>query len=268
MHERETYQRTYRLVGGAADSPVILHVPHASTQVDADVRRQMTLTDAALARELALLTDAHTDTIATRAAALTAAKPFLFVNLQSRLVVDPERFPDDREELLPAGMGAVYTRTAYGATLRDSDPAHIDHLLSNYYRPYAAAMTSTVDDRLAATGRAVVIDVHSYPSRALPYELHADRPRPAICLGTDPFHTAPALLAAAWTAFATCPDIAENAPFTGCYVPLKHYRREPRVTAIMIEIRRDTYMAEPGGPPTAALTRLAQALAHLVEAVT
>ena len=308
----------HRVIAGSPGSPVILHVPHASTHIDGSVRARIRLTDTALAIELALLTDAHTDVIAERAAGSARVEPCRFVNLQSRLVVDPERFPDEREELLARGMGAVYTRTAHGQRLRDDDPSHIEALLATYYRPYAAAMTSTVDDRLAATGRAVVIDVHSYPSRALPYELHADRPagsaspglmstgsaatgagkegdaaqaprpargeraqmallRPAVCLGTDPFHTPPGLLAAARDAFAAGGDpgahgeigeIGENAPFAGCYVPLKHYHRDPAVTAIMVEIRRDTYMAEPGGPPTAGLDAVAAALARLIDAVT
>jgi N-formylglutamate amidohydrolase len=268
LHERETLPPSFRLVPGAAGSPVILHVPHASTLVNADVRRHIRLTDAALAEELAHLTDAHTDTLAARTVALTAHKPSLFVNLLSRLVVDPERFPDDREEMSAVGMGAVYTHTSHGKRMRVEDPSHFSHLLATYYHPYTAAMTSTVDGVLAATGRAIVIDVHSYPSRALPYELHADRPRPAICLGTDPSHTPPGLLAAAREAFAPCGRIAENAPFAGCYVPLKHYGREPAVTAIMIEIRRDLYMMEPGGAPAAGLEPLAAALARLVDTVT
>lgn len=268
MHERETLPPGYRVVPGAAGSPVILHVPHASAQVNADARAHIRLTDAALAQELAHLTDAHTDTLATRAIALTAHQPSLFVNLLSRLVVDPERFPDDREEMTAVGMGAVYTHTSHGERMRAEDPSHFEYLLANFYQPYAAAMTSTVDERLAVTGRAVVIDVHSYPSRALPYELHADRPRPGICLGTDPFHTPPGLLAAAREAFAPCGEIAENAPFAGCYVPLKHCGREPAVTAVMIEIRRDLYLVEPGGEPAAGLEPMAAALARLVDAVT
>jgi N-formylglutamate amidohydrolase len=260
---------TYRLTAGRPESPVILHVPHSATRVTEDARPHIRLTDAALAHELALLTDAHTDAVAARAAAAATVEPHSFVNLLSRLVVDPERFPDEREEMLAAGMGAVYTRTSHGDRLRDADPSHIGYLLDTYYRPYAAAMTSTVDGRLAATGRAVVIDVHSYPARALPYELHGDGPRPAICLGTDPAHTPPGLVAAAREAFASygC-DVAENAPFAGCYVPLKHYRRDPAVTAIMIEIRRDTYMVGPGGEPTPGLEAVAAGLARLVDAVT
>jgi hypothetical protein len=36
----------------------------------------------------------------------------------------------------------------------------------------------------------------------------------------------------------------------------------------MIEIRRDLYMVEPGGAPTAGLEAVAAALARLVDAVT
>jgi N-formylglutamate amidohydrolase len=166
-----------------------------------------------------------------------------------------------------AGMAAVYTRTSHGRRLRHDDDARDQGLLARHYRPYAGAMTGLVDARLAATGHAVVIDVHSYPSRPLPYELHGDGPRPAICLGTDPFHTPPELVRAARDAFAGFGDIDLDSPFAGCYVPLKHYGQQPAVTALMVEIRRDTYMSEPGGPPTENVDRLATALADLVDAV-
>jgi N-formylglutamate deformylase len=253
---------------GAPASPVILHVPHASTRLPAPVRERIRLDDAGLAAELAHLTDAHTDVIAERAADAARVRPHRFVNLTSRLVVDPERFPDEREEMAAVGMGAVYTRTSHGEPLRDPDPAHTDELLAAYYRPYAGAMTSTVDERLVALGRAVIIDVHSYPSAALPYERHGDTPRPTICLGTDPVHTPPELLAAAREAFAGCGSVALDTPFAGCYVPLAHHRREPAVRALMVEIRRDRYMTEPGGPPTAGLAEVAAALTTLIDAVT
>ncbi|MDG9719002.1 N-formylglutamate amidohydrolase [Streptomyces sp. DH24] len=258
--------RPFELLPGAARSPVVLHVPHSAREIPAGVRAGIVLDDAALARELDHITDAHTAELADAAAARAGLTPWRFVNRLSRLVVDPERFPDEREEMLAAGMGAVYTRTTHRAELRpaDTDP---EPLLRRYFRPYARAMTEAVADRLAATGRAVIIDVHSYPTAPLPYELHGEGPRPPVCLGTDAFHTPPALLEAARKAFGRCGEVGLDSPFGGAYVPLEFYGKRPEVAALMVEIRRDTYMAEPGGPAGPGLDRLAGALAELVAAV-
>ncbi len=256
---------SFHVLPGAAGSPVLLHVPHSSRALPPEVRRGILLDDEALERELDLLTDAHTAELAARAAGLARERPWRFVNRLSRLAVDPERFPDEREEMLAAGMGAVYTRTAHGRPLRagDFDPRG---LLGRYFAPYARAVAEAVDDRLAATGRAVVIDVHSYPSAPLPYELHGDGPRPPVCLGTDPFHTPPWLREAARRAFDGFGGTGLDSPFAGTYVPLEHYGRDRRVAALMVEIRRDLYMAEPGGPAGSGAEALASALAVLADA--
>ncbi|MGW8485830.1 N-formylglutamate amidohydrolase [Streptomyces sp. NPDC055886] len=262
-------QQPFTLAPGAADSPVLLHVPHGSRHIPRHVRAGITLDDAALERELDHITDAHTAELAAAAAQIAPTTPWRFVNNLSRLVVDPERFPDEREEMLAVGMGAVYTRTTHRAPLRPpgGDPTP---LLEAYFHPYAEAMTAAVEARIAAAGRAVIIDVHSYPTEPLPYELHGTGPRPPVCLGTDPFHTPPELLAAAETAFGGCAGadgIGRDTPFAGTYVPLQHYGTDHRVTALMIEIRRDTYMSEPGGPAGPGLDALAGALAGLVGAL-
>lgn len=258
-------QPVYQVLAGAPSSAVVLHVPHGSRALTAAARRSILLDDDALAAELDQMTDAHTGLLAVRTAAAAGRTPWVLENRYSRLAVDPERFPDEREEMRSVGMAAIYTRTAHGQRLRQHDPARDETLLAQHYRPYAAAMTDLVDARLAATGHAVIIDVRSYPSRPLPYELHGHGPRPAICLGTDSFHTPPQLVPAARDAFAGFGDIDLDTPFTGCYVPLKHYRQQRAVTALMVEIRRDTYMVEPGGPPTDGIHRLVTALADLVD---
>ncbi|MEG3631189.1 N-formylglutamate amidohydrolase [Streptomyces poriticola] len=258
--------RSFELLPGAAGSPLILHVPHSARTIPPDVRAGIVLGDAALERELDHITDAHTAELAAAAARRARVTPWRFVNRLSRLVVDPERFPDEREEMAAVGMGAVYTRTTHRERLRPAgtDP---EPLLERYFRPYAAAMTRAVADRLAATGRAVILDVHSYPGEPLPYELHGDGPRPPVCLGTDPFHTPPGLLAAAREAFARCGETGLDSPFAGTYVPLEFYGRRAEVGALMVEIRRDTYMSEPGGPAGPGLARAAESLAALVDAV-
>jgi N-formylglutamate amidohydrolase len=253
------------VITGSERSSVVLHVPHGSRHIPADARAGMLLDDAELAAELDRMTDADTDVIAANAADRAALRPWIFENRASRLLVDPERFPDEREEMRAVGMGAVYTRTSHGEPLRKEDAQQERRLLDEYFHPYAEAMTQLVADRLGATGRAVIVDVHSYPSKPLPYELHADGPRPAICLGTDPVHTPGWLLDAAREAFEPCGEIELNTPFAGCYVPLPYYGSQPAVSAVMVEIRRDTYVTEPAGPATAGLPRVAAALARLVD---
>jgi N-formylglutamate deformylase len=250
---------------GADASPVLLHVPHCGTDVPGWVRRHLLLDDRELAAEVAALTDHHTDAIAVAAADRARVRPWVVTNPVSRFVVDVERFPDEREEMAAVGMAAVYTRGTRGQRIRADDPEHRDALLAAYYAPWADAVADLVDARLAATGRAVLLDVHSYPSAPLPYELHADGPRPPVCLGTDPVHTPFELVEAARAAFG---DVGLDSPFRGAYVPLRHYGTDRRVQALMVELRRDGHLVEPDGPVTAGLDAAADALAALVDAVT
>jgi N-formylglutamate deformylase len=256
----------FAIVPGDPGSPWILHVPHASTRIPAAVRARIVLDDAALAAELAAMTDAHTDLLADRTRELVAGgRPWALVNGLSRLVVDPERFPDEREVMNDVGMGAVYTRTSARAPLRADDPGHRAELIATYFEPYARALADLVDDRLAATGRAVILDVHSFPRDPLPYELYPDDERPVVCLGADDRHTPPALLAAAREAFSAVSSVAIDQPFRGTYVPLRHYGRDDRVASIMLEVRRDAYLRPDGGPDETAIERLAAASAALVD---
>jgi len=83
---------------------VVLHVPHDSTAVPADVREQFLLDDVEMGRELVRMTDHHTRAIFAdpRSDAAVVRSPV------SRLVVDVERFPDDADEPMAArGMGVV-----------------------------------------------------------------------------------------------------------------------------------------------------------------
>lgn len=253
---------------GEPASCVILHMPHASTTIPPDVRSGIELDNAALARELLRMTDACTDRIAEVAAAAAAMTPWQFVNSFSRLVIDPERFPDAREEMLAVGMGAVYTRTSDGATLRTHDPLAEAGLIARYFTPYASALAQLVDERLHACGRATIIDVHSFPRVALPYELHSDLDRPEICIGRDDTHTPTELVSAAVEAFSEFGRVGINEPFIGTYVPLVHYGADHRVRSIMLEVRRDLYMDEASGEPVdGALRDLGAALAHFIDAV-
>ena len=170
---------SFTTIAGDPASPWILHVPHSSTSIPGPVRERILLDDDALDAELRAMTDAHTDLLAHRISErVTGRRPWSFVNGLSRLVVDPERFPDEREVMNSVGMGAVYTRTSTGARLRAESPAHRAELIATLFEPYGQALADLVDDRLAATGSAVIFDLHSFPKEPLPYELYPRRRAP------------------------------------------------------------------------------------------
>jgi len=257
----------FRILPGDPGSPVVLHVPHAATAIPADVRAGIVLDDSALDAELRAMTDAATDQIAAAAAGGARRAPWSFVNGLSRLVIDPERFTDPgQEEMEAIGMGAVYTATSGLGVLRDPDPQVRADLLARYFHPYAEALADLVDGRLAAHGRAVILDVHSYPRDVLPYERHPEDRRPQVCLGFDAKHTPDALRAAAVAAFGAW-ELGVDEPFSGTYVPLRHYGTDLRVSSLMVEIRRDQYLDADGEPVAAEVERLGAALAALVDAV-
>jgi len=239
---------------GDENSAVILHVPHSSTRIPDEVRANIELSDEELDQELLRITDSFTDQVAATAAEASPITPWIFRNNLSRLVIDPERFTDEREELLAVGMGAVYTRTSQKQPLRDETIFHPGspawaQLIDDYFTPYARALQQLVNERLEAYGEVSIIDVHSFPSTALPYELHAELSRPEICIGTDHFHTPDNLTHQMVEAFKNFGRVGVNEPFIGTYVPLEQYGIDQRVKSVMIEIRRDLYMDEATGEP-------------------
>jgi N-formylglutamate deformylase len=249
------------VAGDEPATPVLVHVPHAGTHIPADVRSHLRLDDAALAAEVLALTDHRTDELAGDVATVGASR---LVARTSRLVVDPERFLDrDREEMEQVGMGAVYTRGAWGGLLRDDDPDHRTTLLARYFHPYHHAVEAEVDRLLARFGRCVIVDLHSYPTVTLPYELHGGGERPPLCIGTDPVHT-PAGLAALVVDVAADAGLATavDTPFAGTFVPTRHLG-DRRITSVMLELRRDTYLDE----ATATLHGGAVAIRELVTEV-
>jgi N-formylglutamate deformylase len=254
----------FEIVPGDPSSPYIVHVPHSSTRIPDDVRAQIVLDDDALAQELALMTDAGAEELAIVAADAATPRPWLFVNRLSRLVVDPERLPDAHEVMHEVGMGAVYTRTSAGLVLRDDDELVVGTLFSRFFTPYAEAMADLVDARIFAAGRAVVLDLHSYPVTALPYERYQQARRPPVCLGVDFDHTPAALVDQVSRALSVVGDILVNEPFIGSYIPIRHFGRDNKVTSVMVELRRDMYLRQDGSMDPQGASRITRALVAIL----
>jgi N-formylglutamate deformylase len=253
-------------LAAAPSSCAVVHIPHSSMTIPDDVRRTFVLSDPALEQELLRLTDRYTDELFSLNP-LTAISVVFGV---SRFVVDPERFTDDALEPMAArGMGAVYTATTDGARLRASlSPPERAELLARFYRPHHAALEAATQTVLDAHGRCLILDGHSFPNDPLPCDLDQDRPRPEICIGTDPFHTSEELVCEAVKGFAAHGlDVAVNRPYAGALVPARWYGRDDRVSAVMIEINRRLYMEEATGNKTATFPETTAVVESVLTAI-
>ena len=224
----------------------VLHIPHSATAIPADVRESFLLDDEALAAEVVTMTDHLTDRLFELPGAARVVYPV------SRLVLDPERFPDDSQEPMAArGMGMIYERTSSGTWLRErpSDAERVS-LLRRFYHPHQEALAGAVAERLEKSGACLVIDCHSFPSEARAFELDHEAPRPDINLGTDAFHTPFDLIARATSAFAEQGLwVQVDRPYKGALVPARYYRADVRVRSLMVEVNRRLYLDEHTGTP-------------------
>ena len=251
------------------NAPVVVHVPHAGTRfpgVASTAFRPHIDRDF----EIRKIADLHMDAIYGRIRGTLAARgiePFSVVNPNARLFMDPERFPDDREEMNAVGMGVVYDngydlQPLYAAPLPEAERAHRIHA---YYDPYTQALIDVTREAIDRFGRVLFVDLHSYATEALPCELHPDEGRPPLCIGLDgSIHDPdPAHIAALEARF----DSAINEPYHGTYVPSPWYRRDPRLRSIMLEVRKDQYMDEATFATTPASAALAERIGEWIAEV-
>lgn len=246
-------------------SPIILHIPHSSVVIPPEVRRSFLLSEEEIAGELLRLTDLYTDQ-------LYAPRPSEFahplVYPVSRMVVDPERFPDDSQEpMVKHGQGVVYVSTQDGRPLRNTPgKAERETLLQTYYYPHHRQLTALVTEQLLASHRCLIIDCHSFPEEPFPFEENKERPRPDICIGTDAFHTPDQLGVRAGNFFRKAGYTVDfNHPFSGALVPLTFYRANPGVFSLMIELNRKCYMDEKTGEKNSGFNTLQKDVLEILE---
>lgn len=252
----------FTILPGDPESRVIIHVPHGGLFIPEIEIPTFTLQGAELEAEAELMADIHTDSVAREVYEAAKVKPWVFINNLSRLVVDPERFADESEEMNSVGMGFAYEKTAAQESLREVGEALSNHLYATYFEPYSAGFSSLTGRVLGEHEQVTILDFHSYAVEASPYELHKEDARPAVCLGVDDFHTDQGLIFKARKAFEALGAVAVNAPFKGTYVPLEFYGTDSRVQSIMLEIRKDTYGF--GDPESAAYQETVVAITQLL----
>lgn len=262
---------TYNYTQG--DNSIILHAPHGGLEITGEALSSLIIDENELNAELLNMTDLHTDRLA-----LDIRNQLLrsydhstvvstFINKESRLVIDPERFPDEREEMNAVGMGAVYTHGSQGQQIRSDDAPLREWLIAGKFVPYAQGLEEAVTRNLRDYSKTTIIDIHSYASKALPYELHKSDTRPEICIGVDNFHSPTVMVENVVRILEQYGyETSINSPFSGTYVPLKYYGSNSEVSSIMLELRRDIYMDETNGVlDTPSYNYLLHALTEVVD---
>jgi N-formylglutamate deformylase len=220
----------------------IVHIPHSSTLIPVEFEEQFLLGPRQLDDEVLRLTDWFTDEIF---GGMSGCRDVVFP--VSRLVLDPERFENDDEELMSKlGLGVIYTATSGLEKLRrELSASEREVLLERFYRPHHRQLNLQTRALLEQHGECLLLDAHSFPRKLLPYELNPGGCRPEICIGTDEYHTPDGLVDVAVREFEQAGfTVSLNQPFSGALVPSDFYRRDKRVHALMIELRRDLYMDE------------------------
>ena len=236
---------------------ILFHVPHNSTFIPKEIRHQFCLDDHQLENELLKMTDHHTKDLL----AFGVETDHILESSVSRLVVDVERFPIDSDEIMSKiGMGAVYLNTSENKPLRHPISANDkQELILNWYDPHHQSLNDTASRKLRDHGKVLIIDCHSFPKWPLPYEMQQNSIRPQICIGTDPFHTPQWFVEIFKKELeARSFEVGLNNPFSGSLVPLRFFKKNPKVHSVMLEVRRDIYINELNGKPLEIFSNIAQ----------
>jgi len=247
-------------------SNILIHIPHSSKKIPPKYRDKFLLSDIGLADELLKMTDHFIDDL------FDVPEQIIQYNSVSRLVMDPERFRDDRNELMSReGMGLAYTKTSDGKLLRELTESERVEIVRDLYDPYHKEFTSKVDAILGRYNSCLIIDAHSFPSEPLPYEHKGDTKsfRADICLGYESYHINDDLLKISDEYFSSRHglSVAHNDPFSGSIVPYKYYLKDKGVQSLMIEINRSLYMNEQTGQKLPQFPKFREMIQGLFEII-
>lgn len=218
---------------------VILHIPHSSTNIP--LKEGYSVDDEFLENEILKLTDWHTEDLFYSNEDEMVVAPF------SRIFCDPERFPDDSQEVMAKyGMGVLYEKSDNDEPIRKVTPELRERVLNEYYWKHHLKLNNSVNEQLNLFGEVLIIDCHSYPNKPLKRDLDKNPIRPDFNIGTDPYHTPQKLIDVSVAFFKNAGyTLGIDWPYKGSIVPLQHYQKNNKVQTIMLEINRALYLNEP-----------------------
>ncbi|MBP6754683.1 MAG: N-formylglutamate amidohydrolase [Bacteroidia bacterium] len=218
---------------------LILHIPHSSTIIP--LKDGFVNNPTKIEQEIIKLTDWYTDDLFDSEIDSKIIAPF------SRLFCDVERFADDELEIMSkVGMGVLYEKLDSDELLRKVTSHLREKILNEYYWKHHDFFTSSVKQQLKLNGECLIIDCHSFPSTPLLKAIDQNKNRPDFNIGTDSFHSPKKYIEASSSYFENLGySLGIDWPYSGSIVPIKYYKKEKRVSSIMLEINRKLYLNEP-----------------------
>jgi len=215
---------------------LILHIPHADITIPD--KTGYLISDEQLKNEQLVLTDWYTDELYDTGKDVIVKAEF------SRFFCDAERFEDDsRESMSKIGMGVLYTKTVNQDLMREYDDEFKERVLDAYYRPHHQRLTSAVAQQLDSGGKGLIVDCHSFPDNAFTRRLLKGDLMPDFSIGIDAYHTPQELIDYSLNFFREKGhSITIDDPFSGTMVPMAYYKKDKRVSSIMLEINRWLYL--------------------------
>lgn len=218
---------------------LILHIPHSSTNIP--LKDGFVNNIAKIEQEIIKLTDWYTDDLFDSKIDKRIIAHF------SRIFCDVERFEDDELEIMSkVGMGVLYEKFDSDELLRKVTSELREKILTEYYWNHHDKLTSNVEEQLSLHGECLIVDCHSFPSTPLLKAINQNESRPDFNIGTDSFHTPKKYIDASISYFEKQGySLGIDWPYNGSIVPMKYYKKEIRVSSIMLEINRKLYLNEP-----------------------
>lgn len=223
----------------AGDSPLLVNVPHAGTEVPDDIAARLTGRARALPD-----TDWHVNRLVEWVPGLGAS---LLCARKSRYVIDLNRGRDDKPLYAGATTGLVPTELFDGDRVycdRDPDSEEVHARIERYWQPYHDKLHEALEAIRRRHGYALLFDVHSIRS-TVPRLF--DGRLPDLNLGTnDGRSCAPALQEAVAELLAGAGEFSTvvNGRFKGGYITRHYGRPEAGVHALQLEIAQAAYMDE------------------------
>ena len=241
-------------------SNVLIHIPHSSYIIPNEYKHLFCLTEKELYDEQIKMTDSFTNELFD----ICGTEKLVFQI--SRLICDVERFRCEKEEeMTKQGMWVCYTKTSDLKPLKKTDTRHKQEILKLYYDRHHLIFEKLVQKSLNKNGTCLIIDAHSFPSAALPYEIHSQNFRPDICIGTDDFHTPSGITEYFRNAFSESGySVGINNPFCGTIVPMKFYGKNKNVSSVMLEINRSLYMHEKTGTKNKNFEKIRKDISQII----